>query len=83
MVCPSLEHCLVILTSLVKAYKQMTDGPTNTPNIDLLKIFLINILSWGDLEFGNFNLEKRDKIALKLSTGALIWKEDILVEIKI
>ena len=69
----------MILTSLVKAYKQTTDGPTNTPNINPLKIFLINGLYWGDLEFGKFNLDKRDNISPKISTGSLIWKEHIFV----
>ena len=33
--------------------KQMNEQMTKTPNIEPLKIFLINGLSWGDLEFDN------------------------------
>ena len=56
MVCPSLEHCLVILIFLVNAYKQTTDELTNTPNLEPLQIVSIDGLSLGDLELGN-NIE--------------------------
>ena len=52
IVWPSLEHCLLVLTFLVKAYNRQSNNEHHPKNMEPLQI-LVGLFGIGNLEIGN------------------------------